>query len=145
MKQVQKILFPIDLASDNKTIIPWVQEMVNKFNATVYLLYVTQPATYFPSFYVNVNLESLLAEVQVGAKKQMAAIVRDFFKDFPKLETRVELGSPAEKILEVAEKEKIDLIIIGTHGRKGLEKALFGSVALKVVQFSRCPVLTISP
>jgi nucleotide-binding universal stress UspA family protein len=145
MTQVQKILFPIDLASDNKTIIPWVLEMANKFDATVYLLYVTQPSTYFPTFYVNIDLESLLAEVQVGAKKQMATIVRNFFKNFPKLETQIELGRPADKILEIAQKDKIDLIIMGTHGRKGMEKAIFGSVALKVVQFARCPVLTIHP
>lgn len=145
MKQVQKILFPIDLASDYKTIIPWVQEVANKFNATVYLLYVTQPVSYFPSFYVNIDMESLLAEVQVGAKKQMAALVRDFFKDFPKLETRVEFGRPAEKILEVAKEEKIDMIIMGTHGRKGMERAIFGSVALKVVPAALCPVLTIHP
>jgi len=75
----------------------------------------------------------------------MKAVAQDFFKGFPKLETRVEMGSPAEKILEVAKKEKVDLIIMGAHGRKGLERAIFGSVADKVVQAATCPVVTIHP
>jgi nucleotide-binding universal stress UspA family protein len=141
VRQIQSILFPIDLASDYKTIIPWVQDVAHKFNATVYLLYVAQPVSYFPSFYVNIDMESFQAEVQVAARKQMAAIAKDLLKVFPKLETRVEFGPPAEKILEVAEKEKIDMIIMGTSGRKGI----FGSVALKVVQSALCPVVTIHP
>ncbi len=145
MKQIQKILFPLDLASEYKTIIPWVRDLANKYNATVYILYVAQPVTYFPSFYINISTESFEAEMHVAAGKQMAAIVKDFCADSLKLETRVEIGRPAEKILECAEKEKIDLIIMGTHGRKGVERALFGSVAYKVVQAAPCPVLTIHP
>jgi nucleotide-binding universal stress UspA family protein len=145
MKQIQKILFPIDLASDYKTIIPWVQDLARKFKATIYLLYVAQPVTYFPAFYVNINMEVFEAELEVAAKKRMAAVVQDFFTAFPHLETRVEFGSPAAKILEVAEKEKIDLIIMGTQGRKGMQRVILGSVAFKVVQSALCPVMTIHP
>ena len=55
------------------------------------------------------------------------------------------MGSPAEKIVELVEKEKIDMIIMGAHGRKGLDRAIFGSVADKVVKSAPCPVLTIHP
>jgi len=55
------------------------------------------------------------------------------------------VGSPAEKILELAQQENIDLIIMGAHGRKGLERVFFGSVADKVVTGAPCPVLTIHP
>jgi nucleotide-binding universal stress UspA family protein len=75
----------------------------------------------------------------------MAAAVEEFFKKFPKLETRVELGSPAEKILALVQKEKVDMIIMGAHGRAGLERVIFGSVANKVVKSAPCPVLTIHP
>ncbi len=57
----------------------------------------------------------------------------------------MDLGSAAAKILELAKKEKIDLIIMGAHGRKGLDRAIFGSVADKVVQGAPCPVMTIHP
>ena len=141
MKQIQKILVPIDLASDYKSIIPWVQDVAHRFNAAVFLLYVAQPVSYFPSFYVNIDMESFHAEVQVAAREKMAAIAQDLRGAFPKLQTRVEFGPPAEKILAVAEKEKMDMIIMGTSGREGV----FGSVALKVMQTALCPVLTIHP
>jgi nucleotide-binding universal stress UspA family protein len=75
----------------------------------------------------------------------MAAVVQEFSKKFPKLEARVELGAPAEKILALVQKEKIDMIIMGAHGRAGLERVIFGSVANKVVKSATCPVLTIHP
>jgi nucleotide-binding universal stress UspA family protein len=75
----------------------------------------------------------------------MAAVVQEFSKKFPKLETRVELGAPAEKILALVQKEQIDMIIMGAHGRAGLEQVIFGSVANKVVKSATCPVLTVHP
>jgi len=54
-------------------------------------------------------------------------------------------GDPAEEILKYVESEKVDLVIMGTHGRKGLDRILFGSVANEVVKRSPAPVLTINP
>lgn len=146
MKQVQKVLFPIDFTSHFETLLPWVSTFAKKFDATVYVLFVTQDLANFSTFYVpHGNIQSFQQEAVAAAKKRMASAVQEFFKDFPKLETRVELGSAAAKILELAEKEQIDLIIMGVHGRKGLDRAIFGSVADKVVQGASCPVITIRP
>jgi nucleotide-binding universal stress UspA family protein len=146
MKQVQKILFPIDFASHFETLVPWVATFADKFGATVCVLFVAQDLSNFTTFYVpHGNIQSFQEEALSSARKRMAAAVEEFFKKFPKLETRVELGAPAAKILEVAKIEKVDLIIMGAHGRKGLDKAIFGSVADKVVRDAPCPVLTIHP
>jgi nucleotide-binding universal stress UspA family protein len=146
MKQVQKILFPIDFASNFESLLPWVVTFAEKFGATVYVLFVTQDLSGYSTFYVpHGNIQSFQQEALGAAKKKMQAVAGESFKGFKKLETRVEMGSPAEKILEVAKKEKIDLIVMGAHGRKGLEKAIFGSVADKVVKNATCPVLTIHP
>jgi nucleotide-binding universal stress UspA family protein len=146
MKQVKKILFPIDFASNFEPLVPWVSTLAGKFEATVYVLFVAQDLTHFASFYVpHGNIEEFQQQAIDSAKKRMAAAVEEFSKKFPKVETCVELGVPAEKILAFAEKEKIDLIIMGAHGRTGLERAIFGSVANKVVKSAPCPVLTIHP
>jgi nucleotide-binding universal stress UspA family protein len=146
MKQVKKILFPIDFASNFETLVPWVSTFADKFDATVYVLFVAQDLSHFATFYVpHGNIQTFQQEAVESARKRMAAAVDEFFKKFPKLETRVELGSPAEKILAFVLKEKVDLIIMGAHGRKGLDRAIFGSVADKVVQGAPCPVLTIHP
>lgn len=146
MKKVQKILFPIDFASHFETLVPWVATFAEKFGATVYVLFVTQDLSNFSTFFVpHANIQSFQEEAVNSAKKKMVAAAQEFFKGFSKLETRVDVGSPAAKILELADKEKIDLIIMGVHGRKGIDRAIFGSVADKVVQSAPCPVLTIRP
>jgi nucleotide-binding universal stress UspA family protein len=146
MKQVQKILFPIDFTSPFDSMVPWVSMFAEKFGATVYVLFVTQDLSNFSTFFVpHGNIQSFQEEAVASARKKMDAVAKQSFKDFPKLETRVEVGAPAEKILDVAQKEQVDLIIMGVHGRKGLDRAIFGSVADKVVQGAPCPVLTVHP
>lgn len=54
-------------------------------------------------------------------------------------------GDVAEEILKYAAKKQVQLIIMGTHGYKGLERIMFGSVADKVVKTACCPVMTINP
>jgi nucleotide-binding universal stress UspA family protein len=145
MKQVQKILFPIDFASHFETLVPWVATFANKFDATVYVLFVAQDLSNFATFVPHGNIQEFQQQAVESARKRMAAAAPELAKNFPKLETRVESGPPAEKILELVGKEKIDLIIMGAHGRKGLERAIFGSVADKVVAGAPCPVMTIRP
>ena len=146
MKQVQKVLFPIDFTSPFESMVPWVSMFAEKFGATVYVLFVTQDLSNFSTFFVpHGNIQSFQEEAVASARKKMDAVVKQSFKDFPKLETRVEVGAAAEKILDLARKEQIDLIIMGVHGRKGLDRAIFGSVADKVVQSAPCPVLTVHP
>ena len=146
MRKIQKILFPIDFAEQFETFLPWVSTFVDKFGATLYVVFVAQDLSEFSSFYVpHASIQGFQEEALAAAQKKMAAAVQESFKKFPKLETRVAVGAPAAKILELAEKEKIDLIIMGTHGRKGLERTIFGSVADKIVQAAPCPVLTLRP
>jgi nucleotide-binding universal stress UspA family protein len=146
MKQVKKILFPIDFAENFDALLPWVATFVEKFGATLYVVFVTSDLSSYSTFYVpHGNIQSFQEEAMAAAKKRMAAAVADHFKGFSKLESQVLMGSPAAKILELAKKENIDLIIMGAHGRKGLERALFGSVADKVVTGALCPVVTIHP
>ena len=146
MKQVKKILFPIDFAENYETLLPWVSTFVEKFDATLYVLFVTPDLASYSTFYVpHGNIQSFQEEAVAAAKKRMEAALKEHFQKFAKLESRVLLGSPAEKILELAKQENIDLIIMGAHGRKGLERAIFGSVADKVVTAALCPVMTVHP
>jgi nucleotide-binding universal stress UspA family protein len=55
----------------------------------------------------------------------------------------VATGAPAETIVRVAREQEADLIVMGTHGRTGLQHVLLGSVAEKVVRLAECPVLTV--
>jgi K+-sensing histidine kinase KdpD len=60
-----------------------------------------------------------------------------------RITTRVVLGAPARAIIEAADRERVDLIVMGTHGRTGVGRALLGSVAEQVMRRASCPVLTL--
>lgn len=59
------------------------------------------------------------------------------------VELRIEVGPPFEHILETAHRHRVDLIVMGTHGRTGLSHMALGSVAERVVRMAPCPVLTV--
>ena len=146
MKKIEKILFPIDFAEKFETLLPWVSTFVNGFDATLYVLFVAQDLGDFSSFHApHGNLQKFQEETLNAAEKKMSATAAEDFKAFKKVEARVTQGSQADKIIETAKQEGVDLIVMGTHGRKGLERAIFGSVCDKVVRTAPCPVLTINP
>jgi len=146
MKKVEKILFPIDFAENFETLLPWVFTFAEKFGATVYVLFVAQDLADFTAFHVpHGNIKAFQDEVLQAAQQKMSAVAQEYFKAIPKVETLVMSGLPADKIVEVANQKGVDLIVMGTHGRKGLEHAIFGSICEKVIRKASCPVLAINP
>jgi nucleotide-binding universal stress UspA family protein len=63
----------------------------------------------------------------------------------PRVSTVTAVGEPASEIVAHASEQNVELLVLGTHGRTGLEHALMGSVAERVVRRARCPVLTVHP
>lgn len=146
MKEIERILFPADLSEVSSKLAPEVIAMAQKYGAEVHLLFVAGTFEKFKTFYIpHPSLKNFGDEVLRGGQKKLAEFVEEFFSDYPSLKTAVIQGDPAEVILRYIATEKIDLVIMGTHGRKGLDRILFGSVATQVVQNSPAPVLTINP
>jgi nucleotide-binding universal stress UspA family protein len=146
MKEINKVLFPADLSEVSSKLAPDVIAMAQKFNAEVHLLFVAGSFEKFKTFYIpHPSLKNFGDEVLKGGQQKMTEFVEEFFSDYAKLKTIVVQGDPAEEILKYIVTAKIDLVIMGTHGRKGLDRILFGSVATQVVQNSPAPVLTINP
>jgi nucleotide-binding universal stress UspA family protein len=145
MEFAKKILFPVDLSEVSPKIAPYVKEVASKFGSEVHLVFVARVLQYFTSIYVpHPSVTNFETEIIKGAEKKLDEFVKENFQGVsPKVQ--VILGDAAEEILNYVRSEGIDLIIMGTHGRKGLEKVVFGSVAERVVQKSPVPVLTINP
>jgi len=145
MEFAKKILFPVDLSEVSPKIAPYVKEVASKFGAEVHLVFVARVLQYFTSIYVpHPSVSNFESEIIKGAEKKLEEFVREHLQGFsPK--AKIILGDAAEEILKYVRSEGIDLVIMGTHGRKGLEKIVFGSVAERVVQKSPVPVLTINP
>lgn len=146
MKAINKILFPVDLSEVSSKLAPEAIGFAQKFNAEVHLLLVAGSFEKFKTFYVpHPSLKTFGDEVLQGGQRKLKEFAEEFFSEYPKLKTVVVQGDPAEEIIKYISSEKIDLVIMGTHGRKGLDRILFGSVADRVVKNSPTPVLTINP
>ena len=142
----KKILFPVDLSDVSPDIVPWVLVTAKKFEAEIHLLFVVRNLEHLASVYVPVvSIENFEDEIVKGAETKIDEFANTHFKGYAPLRTKVVIGDPSEEILGYVKAEQIDLVIMGTHGRKGLEKIIFGSVAERVIKMSTAPVLSINP
>jgi len=137
----RKVLCPIDFSEHSLTALDVALKVVQQNDAALYLLNVApipagaagfQPVPLDPYPYVEKDRREQLEKL---AQERIPATVR--------YEMLVTSGDPAERVLETARGLDADLIVMGTHGRKGLGHLVLGSVAERVVRESPIPVLTV--
>jgi nucleotide-binding universal stress UspA family protein len=146
MVEIKKILFPIDLTENSSKILPYVLSASEKYNSTIYLLHVVHDLLKWGHLYIpHPSLDKFQKEALEGAKKAMDMVCEKELQSCPNFQRKVVSGDPAAEILKTIESEGIDLVIMGTHGRKGLEHTIFGSVAENIVKKSPVPILVINP
>ncbi len=146
MKEIKKILFPVDLSETSEKIVPYVRTMAEKFNAEVHLLFVARMMDYFVSIYVpHPSIDQFVGQVTEGAQKRLKEFAEEHFSKFNVAEPTVVPGDASDEIIQYIESRGIDMLIMGTHGRKGLDKVIFGSVADRVSKMATVPVLLINP
>ena len=146
MVKIDKILFPSDLRRYSLKILPFVLSMSEKYSSKIYLLHVIQDISKWGGFYIpHLSLNLHQKEAMEAAERLMDNVCREQMQGCANFQRIILSGDPAVEILKTIDSEAIDLVIMGTHGYKGLERAIFGSVARKVVKNSPVPVLTINP
>jgi nucleotide-binding universal stress UspA family protein len=143
---IKKILFPVDFTSTSTKIIPYVKEMMEKFGADVELVHVVRGSEEFAGFEMGAAWYSTLEkDLLKGAEKAMERFIDEHFDGVQNVSSKIIVGNIVDELVSYSEQNDIDMIIIGTHARQGLEKIMFGSVAEGVVKKASCPVLTIRP
>jgi nucleotide-binding universal stress UspA family protein len=146
MVEIRRILVPVDFSEVAPILAKWAKGFAKQLNAKIILTYILEDLSTYEGIFVDLKtlteLENTLYE---GAKKSMEDFLKEHFSDFPDVEPVLEKGDVVETILRVAQEKGADLIVIGTHGRKGLDRILFGSVAEGVVKNSPIPVVSINP
>jgi len=147
MLEIKRILFPVDFTENSSIILPYVLSVSEKYDGMIYLLHVVEDLPIWDSgFYIpHIPWDQYQEEALKGAEKALDRICKEQLQGCPKFQKMILSGDPAQEILKTIERERIDLVIMGTHGRKGLEHVFFGSVAENVVKKSPAPVLTINP
>lgn len=141
---MKKILIPVDFSEIAAEALRLAMEIGTPFGARLLLLHVVHDPTDNPGFYVAKKAgKKVLRNMEAAAREMMDEFVARHVKGYEPIETQVIPGLPAAQIVELAKKEKVDLIAMGTRGRSGLERAILGSVADKVIRSAPCPVLTV--
>ena len=145
MKNFKKIICALDLSQHSALVAEYAVSMAKAFDAEIIAVYAAPALTQYVGFHVPPSsIENFVGEIVAGAEKTMEEFVAEHFKDV-KATGKVVNGYAAEEILNLVESAGADLIIMGTHGRKGIDRILFGSVAEKIVKSSVVPVMTVRP
>ena len=146
MTKIRKILFPVDLSPVSSKIAPYVISFSETFGADLHVLFVARLLEHYAGMYVSgPAISTFESEIVRGAERRISEFADESLHNYTNCMAKVVTGDPSEQIMFYIEKEKIDMVIMGTHGRKGLDRVLFGSVAERVVKMATCPVLTVNP
>jgi nucleotide-binding universal stress UspA family protein len=146
MITVKNVLVATDFSECSEVARNYARALARQFKARLHVLHVVEMSTtegFEIGGYVTA-IPGVQAQLEETAAARLEAEVSDV--DRRQLRVKLELAMlqpPAQAIVEYATRERIDLIVLGTHGRQGLAHFVMGSVAEKVVRTAPCPVLTV--
>lgn len=151
MTTLHKILVPTDFSECSEAACDMASTLARRLGASIELLHVDEPPAWqgfvIPELVVSMPNEagtSLHEFVQTRARRALEHLVEKLHSaGVARVGQRIEVGQPEAVIVRIAQETGCDLIVIGTHGRKGLERLMMGSVAERVVRQAMCPVLTV--
>lgn len=139
-----RILLPTDFSECSEAAAGTARRLAETFGSRILLLHVLDEWTAVdPMFRGEIPLESVRIRMEQFARESMDGFLARSFSGFGNVDTTLVAGIPYRAILRVARELPADLVVIGTHGRTGVEHVLFGSTAEKIVRMAPCPVLTV--
>jgi nucleotide-binding universal stress UspA family protein len=138
------ILFATDFSEGSDFAFKSALSLARKFDSKLLIVHIINEPVDLRGFYVpHISFDKLEEEIEQGAEKLMEKFCRTHLQEYSNYETFVLPGIPYDEIIKNAVQFNADLIVLGTHGRTGLDHVLFGSTAEKVVRKSPVPVMTI--
>jgi nucleotide-binding universal stress UspA family protein len=142
--RIKTILFPTDFSNGARAAMDHAISLAKDYDAKLILLNVIQDISiaewYIPS---SLSVSDLIEDIQKSAVQEMDKWLAEVSRQVKDAEKLVARGVPFVEIIQTAKDRNADLIVIGTHGRTGIDHMLFGSTAEKVVRKASCPVLTV--
>ena len=140
--KLNDILVPTDFSEASKKAVDYATKFAAQFGGRITLLHVVEPVFYPDFAYTPLLVEN--DKLVAAAEKELTLLAaKKGIPDEVLHKILVRTGSPFQEITDAARTLKLDLIIIATHGRSGLTRALLGSTAERVVRHATCPVLVL--
>ncbi len=146
MLPFKKILCPTDFSEPSYEALKMANELALHFSSELIVVHVVAPIPLVPAAPpapVIFNVVEYQQELEKSLRKMLEDLVRKSVPEKIWVRTEVGLGDAADQIVKIANEEKVDLIVIATHGQAGWRRFVFGSVTEKVVRLTPQPVLTI--
>jgi nucleotide-binding universal stress UspA family protein len=143
MKVFQHILVPTDFEASSGEALAVAIGLAQAFGAQLTLLHAWEIPIYpYMDFMLN---SEVITSVEDRAVKRLAESLDKTREVLPTAQSKLATGMPWAAILDAINESKADLVVMGTHGRRGVSHVILGSVAEKVVRLSPVPVLTVPP
>jgi nucleotide-binding universal stress UspA family protein len=142
--EVKKILWPTDFSDKSEAALPYVVSLTEKYQTEVHVLYVIQELGFHEPWYGEFDhshIDKIHDWEKKTASKRLDQICENHLQGCPLYIKHIAIGDPAQEILKLIEKEKVDMVVMATRGRKGHFQ--FGSVTEKVTKNSPVPVVTV--
>lgn len=141
---LNRILVPIDFSDHSRKALRYAIPFAEQFDASIDLIYVVEPTVYPADFsFGQVGFPAIEDELRKRGGEELDELIQSEIGKRLNAKRVVRTGKAFYEILVYAKEEKMDLIIIATHGHTGIEHVLFGSTAEKVVRKAPCPVLVV--
>ena len=142
------LLVPVDFSEHSKKTIEYATQLAGFTGGTLHILHVCQTIESRADFYEGIYVEhelvkSLLETAKREANEQLSLITQQMIAKGLKAQPVLRVGNPDEEIVRVAKELEADLIVIGSHGYRGIGRLLLGSTAERVVQYASCAVLVV--
>ena len=142
--KVDRILFPTDFSEGAQHALHCAVDLAEHYDAKLYILHVVYDINQVVGMHVpHVSTDEVFKEMNDWAMKEIGSCCIEETRTLPDVEKKVVRGIPYEEILKFASDEKIDMIVMGTYGRVGIQRLMFGNTAEKVVRVAPCPVMTV--
>ena len=144
--KVERILYPTDFSEGSAHALSYAKDLVKHYNAKLYIAHVVYDVVKTTGMHIpHISSEELYKELNKWGEDEIEKCCAEETRDMDNVEKVILHGVPYEEIIKYAEKENIDMIVIGAYGHSGLERLIFGSTAERVVRRSTCAVLTVRP
>lgn len=144
ISEIKRILVPTDYSEDSAKALPYALSIHHRFDAKIFLLHVIEDLKGIAGFYVpHVSTEILEKEMEAEARRMLTAFGRKYLKGFKDFEEILLRGMPDEEIVKFAASNGIDMIVMSSHGRTGIDRWVLGSTVERVLKNTPCPVLLV--
>lgn len=142
--ELKKILFAADFSEGSKNALPYAVDLAKRYGARLYMVHVLFDVAKTAGWYVpHMSMDTVYKDMEQAARGELEKTFIDEMRGFKEIEHVVLKGIPYEEIVKFAADNKADLIVLGTHGRRGIDRMLFGSTAEQVVRNASCPVMSV--